>query len=376
MNSLLEGLNNRAPEINNPGLPLDQITNASGEKVSKAAFRTLGGNPNSALEVAILGANSTDKNKDVAVGLAETKRFAGITVIDVKTVTPSLKELQAFDTVLVHSNYSYRDANQLGDNVTAFAKAGGGVVTMAFENLVYRGSETWSLGGQWKKEGHAVFSPTKSFLSTSSSMGEKTMPSHPLLGGVRSFTGKYRLPHLQVAKGAQIVAKWKDGKPLITFKASPFPVVGLNFYPVSKRKSSNGWDTKTDGWTLMANALEWSANGNAPSWIQSEDLAGSIEEKGNSKAKISFDATDLSEGNYTAEFRVSSNDPDKPYQTVAIQLTVRKNAAPVAKPFLVNLVEDSSKAFKLNGSDPEERPSLTAWFPSPRTAALRAKHPI
>ena len=102
--------------------------------------------------MAILGANHTDGNKDVALGLAETKRFAGITVIDVKTVTPSLKELQAFDTVLVHSNYSYRDTNKLGDNVTAFAKDGGGVVTMVCENHTYKGSENGRSGGDGKRK--------------------------------------------------------------------------------------------------------------------------------------------------------------------------------------------------------------------------------
>ena len=206
-------------------------------------------------------------------------------------------------------------------------------------------------------------------------MGEKTMPSHPLLSGVRSFAGKYRLSHAQSAKGAQIVAKWKDGKPLVTFKSSPFPVVDLNFYPVSKRKSSNGWDNKTDGWKLMANALEWSANGSVASWIQSDKLAGTIKGNAKSQAMLSFDATDLSEGNYTAEFRVSSNDPDKPYQTVAIQLTVRKNAAPVAKPFLVNLVEDSSKAFKLNGSDPEGEAITYSLVSQPKNGRLTGKAP-
>tara|TARA_B100001057_G_scaffold220615_1_gene220994 strand:- start:2917 stop:12516 length:9600 start_codon:yes stop_codon:yes gene_type:complete len=352
-NALIGALNSRTPEFNNPGLPVDQTAEASSEKGSEPTFRILGGNPNSALEVAIVGANSADKNKDIALGLAETKRFAGITVIDVKTVTPTAKELEAFDAVLVHSNYSYKDANKLGDNITAFAKAGGGVVTMAFENLTFKGSEKWSLGGQWQKEGLAVFSPTKSFLSTSSSMGENPIPSHPLLSGVRSFSGKYRLPHVQVAKGAQIVAKWKDGKPLVTFKTTPFPLVDLNFYPVSRRKSSNGWDTKTDGWKLMANALEWSANGSIPSWIKSDSLAGTIKGNERSQATLSLDATGLSEGNYTAEFRLSSNDPVKPYQTVAIKLMVRKNEAPVAEPSLVNLLEDSSKAFKLVGSDPE-----------------------
>ena len=81
---------------------------------------------------------------------------------------------------------------------------------MVCENLTYKGSEKWTLGGQWKKEGNPVFSPSKNLLRTSSSMGEKTMPSHPLLNCVRTFAGNYRLSHAQTAKGAQIVTKWKD----------------------------------------------------------------------------------------------------------------------------------------------------------------------
>jgi subtilisin family serine protease len=375
LNTLIKILNKRTPEFNNPGLPVDQMTNASNEKESESAFRVLGGNANSALEVAILGANYADGNKDVALGLAETKRFAGITVIDVKSVTPTVKELQAFDSVLVHSNYSYRDNSKLGDNITAFAKDGGGVVTMVCENLTYKGSEKWTLGGQWKKEGHPVFSPSKNLLRTSSSMGEKTMPSHPLLNGVRTFAGNYRLSHAQTAKGAQIVTKWKDGQPLVTFKSSPFPLVDLNFYPVSKRKSSSGWDTATDGWKLIANALEWTTNGRVPSWIKSDSLAGTIKGNEKSQATISLDATDLSEGNYSAEFRVSSNDPAKPYQTVAIKLTVRKNAAPVAKPSLVNLLEDSSKAFKLLGSDPEGEAISYILVDQPKNGRIVGKAP-
>jgi len=375
LNALVSALNKRQPEFNQPGLPVDQGSSASSEKSTEAAYRILGGNSNSAIEVAILGANFSDKNKDVALGLAETKRFAGITVIDVKSVTPTAKELLAFDTVLVYSNYSYKDSNKLGDSVTEFAKAGGGVVTMAFENLLFNGSEKWSLGGQWKKEGHAVFNQAKSFVATSSTMGDKLMPSHPLLKDVNSFSGKYRISHNQAAKGAEVVAKWKDGKPLVTFKATPFPVVGLNFYPVSKRKSMNGWDTKTDGWKLMANALEWSANGSLPNWIESDTLAGSIKGNGTSQAKLSFDATDLSEGNYSAEFRVSSNDPAKPYQTVAVKLIVRKNAAPVAEPSLVNLIEDSSKTFKLTASDPEGEPISYILVDQPKNGHLEGKAP-
>ena len=63
--------------------------------------------------------------------------------------------------MLVHSNYSYQDTNKLGDSVTAFAKDGGGVVTMVCENHTYKGSEKWTLRGDGKRKGHAVFAQAK-----------------------------------------------------------------------------------------------------------------------------------------------------------------------------------------------------------------------
>ena len=44
-------------------------------------------------------------------------------------------------------------------------------------------------------------------------------------------------------------------------------VVGLNFYPVSNRVMTNGWDKNTDGWKLMANSLKWAAEGGTATWI-------------------------------------------------------------------------------------------------------------
>ena len=97
-------------------------------------------NQNNGLEVAIIGANSSTKNKDIASGLLATKHFSGVTVIDARVVTPSLSELKKFDSVMVYNNSRYRDTTKLGNNLADYAEQGGGVVTMTFESSTRLGS--------------------------------------------------------------------------------------------------------------------------------------------------------------------------------------------------------------------------------------------
>ena len=134
--SLLEGLNKegRAPEFIDPGLPADGDTASLINLNEKPAFRMESKNTNNGLEVAIIGANSSTKNKDIASGLLATKHFSGVTVIDARVVTPSLSELKKFDSVMVYNNSRYRDTTKLGNNLADYAEQGGGVVTMTFES--------------------------------------------------------------------------------------------------------------------------------------------------------------------------------------------------------------------------------------------------
>ena len=66
----------------------------------------------------------------------------------------------------------------------------------------------------------------------------------------------------------------------------------------------------------MANALEWTTNGSMPRWLITDTLAGAVKGKGTGRINFSFNSADLSEGNYSAEFRISSNDPVKPYEII------------------------------------------------------------
>ena len=102
----MSGLNKegRAPEFIDPILPSIGDTNSLINLNEKPAFRMESKNTNNGLEVAIIGANSSTKNKDIASGLLATKHFSGVTVIDARVVTPSLSELEKFDSVMVYNN--------------------------------------------------------------------------------------------------------------------------------------------------------------------------------------------------------------------------------------------------------------------------------
>jgi hypothetical protein len=88
------------------------------------------------------------------------------------------------------------------------------------------------------------------------------LPAHPILNGVASFDGggaSYHNSSIAIRPGAELVAHWSNGQPLIGAKAvSQGRVVGLNFYPPSSESGlSDGWTASTDGGLLMANALKW-----------------------------------------------------------------------------------------------------------------------
>ena len=350
--SLLEALNQegRVPEFINPGLPADGGGSSHINLSEKPAFRIQAASTNNGLEVAVIGANTSSKNKDIANGLLETKNFSGVTVIDARVVTPSLTELKKFDSVLVYNNYTYRDSKKLGDNLANYAEQGGGVVTMVFESSTRLGT-TRPLQGRWVSKKYGVFNASSTDTRNWNYIGDILQKNHPLVQDFKSFKGYYRLNKRTTANGSSLIARWKDGIPLVVCRNDVVSVVGLNFYPVSNRVMSNGWDKNTDGWNLMANSLKWSAEGGSSAWITGTPLQGSVSGGETQNIQLSFNSDNLTEGNYTAEVRFESNDPKTPYYPVKVTLQVRNNQAPIASSTLVSLMEDTQKSFTLSAVD-------------------------
>ena len=96
--------------------------------------------------------------------LSKKKMISGVTTINVQSLVPKKNELAAFDSIIVYSNFAYRNRNDLGNAISTYAKNGGGVVTMNGENVYFANSENWSLGGNWRNENYSIFSIQKKVL--------------------------------------------------------------------------------------------------------------------------------------------------------------------------------------------------------------------
>ena len=132
--NILESMANRAsvPEIRSSMMLTMSAHEISNLNDSEPVVR-FESNPGSSLEVAVLGAAFDYESEDIAKGLVSTKMFGGVTMINVKWLTPTLEELSAFDAILVYSIDPYHDAEALGNVVTDYVMKGGGVVTASHE---------------------------------------------------------------------------------------------------------------------------------------------------------------------------------------------------------------------------------------------------
>ena len=80
--------------------------------------------------VAILGAPSNPAwLSDVQSKVQGTNFFTSVAAINVNTSTPTLADLQNYDSVLVFSDAPFQNAAALGNNLFSYVNGGGGVVS-------------------------------------------------------------------------------------------------------------------------------------------------------------------------------------------------------------------------------------------------------
>jgi len=204
----------------------------------------------SAGRVAILAAEDVEANEGVEGALRESGQFGEVESFDVREGNPwtSYEELMAYDAVLVYSDYSFADADGLGDLLADYVDHGGGVVVAVF---ALDSSGGMALSGRIQEDGYLPI-----VQSTSNSGGEflvvPDQPGHPILREVamdRADSFQYTYD-VSLADGAELVAHWSGGPLAVaTRRAGAGRVVALNLYPPFAEADV--------GIRLMANALDW-----------------------------------------------------------------------------------------------------------------------
>jgi hypothetical protein len=209
-------------------------------------------------DVALIVADSTANANDAQAKLMGTGLFSSVTVRLSTATTPTLTELQQYDAVLTWSNLSFSSGSALGDVLADYVDAGGGVVNAVF--VVSTTTANRFLAGRWDSSYQIIVQGGGSTTTTGGeqSLGTISMPGHPILDGVSTFSGgppSWRPTSTALTAHGQLVAQWTDGKTLIAVSSTQARRADLGFVPYSNTVSTAGWNATTDGARLMANAL-------------------------------------------------------------------------------------------------------------------------
>ncbi|MFI5252106.1 MAG: FG-GAP-like repeat-containing protein [Bacteroidota bacterium] len=186
-------------------------------------------------DIAIVAADDSFSTADVASKLLATGQFNTVTVIDGRSVTPTLSQLLTFKTVLVWSNYCFANNATLGNNLADYIDAGGGVVTAMISN--YLPEYCQGIGGRFDVGNYRVLTTGYYTSTPAESMGTIYYPDNSIMQGVASFKGgssSYR-SQSSIVPGAIRIADWSDGSPLVAERYVNGHIrVDLGFYPPSQ----------------------------------------------------------------------------------------------------------------------------------------------
>ncbi len=191
---------------------------------------------------------------DVVAQLLGTGKIPGnIDTFNIGSGTPTLAQLQTYDSVMVFTDGAAQNADLLGDRMADYVDSGGGVV-----QAVFSWHNSIPLGGRWMSGGYSPLTYAAQSQGTELFIGTRHLPGHPVLANVATFSGGTASYHntVNVAGGGTAIADWTNGAPLVA-EMTGFGgrIIGLNFYPPSSDARADFWRTSTDGDQLMANAM-------------------------------------------------------------------------------------------------------------------------
>jgi hypothetical protein len=188
----------------------------------------------------------------VSDAVAKLSAFPDFTAIDVYNLQggslPSLAQLQTYNSGLVWADFALGSAP--GDLISDYVDSGGGVIVMWAADF-----GGWSLTGRYTSTGKNLLSHSVSGYGSATGIGERVIPSHPILAGVETFeNNQYYNVVSTTVNGGIIVAKYLTGDVLVAVSLSG-KVAALNFFPPSADVNGGSWQSSTNGALLMRNAL-------------------------------------------------------------------------------------------------------------------------
>jgi hypothetical protein len=196
-------------------------------------------------------------NQNVQTSLLETGYFLSVETFNINSVTPTMEQLEVYDSVLIFSDEPFYDGDALGDVLADYMDQGGGVVV-----ATYGMSGGTEIGGRLVDDGYMPLSVGGGNYAGGELRMEVDDLAHPILLGVVYFyggEGSYHATGL-TQTGGDLVAHWSDGEPMIVInERSGGRIVALNMFPPNELLNENNWRLLSPGGFVMGGSLMWAA---------------------------------------------------------------------------------------------------------------------
>lgn len=205
-------------------------------------------------QTAILAALPPGYADDIRNQLILTGVFMTVNIIDVSAVTPTLPDLQPYQSVLVVTDKVLSNPVALGDIVADYYDGGGRVVLALFSTV---GSGTRIQGRFGDPAGDYMITDPAAVLDApvDDGLGMVLEPQNPLMKAVTSFS--YVMASRSQAtpiNSGTVVAQWLKGPPLvIRGTAKGRNRVDVNLYPPKVQNGGTVW--MGDVSVILRNAL-------------------------------------------------------------------------------------------------------------------------
>jgi hypothetical protein len=255
-------------------------------------------------EVAIV---TTAEVSHLSTMLESYSDISKVAIIEANETTPHTAELLQYDVVLLATDQPYADPVALGDHLADYVDRGGRVVQTV---PTFSRGEKWAVQGRFLTDGYAPLIG-KGELTHMATLGDY-QASHPIMQGVSQVSDQLRQITL-LQEGAEVVASWNDGYPMVAVKGS---VVTINSFMV------DGYMWTGDMDIIVHNSLSWLQSFTFLPWIIENPTNATLPISATEHVSITLDAGGLSNplpGTYHALLMLNT---DNPYEQPSVPVTM------------------------------------------------------
>ncbi len=226
-------------------------------------------------------------------------------VVNLEAETPNVDYMLGYHLIIVATNFPVADSEMLGDNLAQYVDAGGKLILM---------QGAFALGGDWYLTGEIMTPPYSPVAASPYSLDDAVaidFADHPITESVNMITtGLYGYLSLQ-GDGVSL-GDYDVGYPVGAYNPDK-SVVGLNIFP-----GDTFWEG--DLMQLMDNTINWMLE--TPEWLSLDMYSATISGGSSQEVTLTFDAENLTQGNYEASIRLVSNELETGFVSIPVNLEV------------------------------------------------------